>query len=79
MHSSSHARTRRRRSYGFGSGGSCEAGRPDRRWPNDAEYGLFTDVVAGCNRFADGRAIGGGRIVDTLGAGSAIDAVSWYS
>jgi hypothetical protein len=54
------------------SGESREADRPEHRWPNDAEYVLFHDVVADCNRFADGSPVGGGRIVDALGAGCAV-------
>jgi hypothetical protein len=73
MHSA-HARTRRRGRDGFDSGGSREAGGPERRWPNDAEYGLFHDGVAGCNRFANGSSVGGGRIFDALGAGCAVSA-----
>ena len=53
---------------GSAAEGAVKAGRPERRWPNDGEYGLFHDGVSRCNRFADGSSVGGGRIVDALRA-----------
>lgn len=85
MHPFSCARTGRRRRDGFGSDGSRETGRPERRRPDDAEHGLVYDVVAGRKRVADGNAldawciisaVDARRIVDAVGAGRIVGARS---
>ncbi len=81
MYPSLRARTERRGRDGFGSGGSREAGWPERRRPNDAEHGLLDDGVAGRNRLADASPLNSGRIVDawrsiaTLSTGCSVGAV----
>jgi len=82
MHPGSRARTGRRRRDGLGSGGRREAGRPERRWADDAEHGLLDDVVTGGNRVAGGSFLDAGCFVDavsagrTVSAGRIVDAVS---
>jgi hypothetical protein len=72
MHPSSRPCAERRRRGGFGSGGSREAGRPERHWSDDAEHGFLDDVVAGRNRLAGGRPLDAGRIVDAVDAGRSV-------
>jgi len=71
----SRARTERGRRDRFGRGRSREASRRERRRPDDAEYGLLYDVVAGRNRLAHGSPFDAGCIIGAFSAGRTVDAL----